>query len=97
MQTNALLRSKSRVVVTLNSSMTLYSWLVNTAINISVDCVVPENIHTTPPPQRKGMEIPGSGVVQGHRNFWRGGWGWGGCLNEFLFYPDRSQFSYCCT
>ena len=52
MQTNALLRSKSRAVVTLNSFMTLYSWLVNTTTNISVDCVVPENIHTPPPPYK---------------------------------------------
>ena len=71
MQTNALLRSKNRAVVTLNSSMTLYSWLVTTTTNISVDCVVPENIHTPPPPP----------LTEGNGN--SGEWG-GSRAEEFL-------------
>jgi len=31
----------------------LYSWLANTTTNISLDCVVPENIHTPPPNRRE--------------------------------------------
>ena len=68
--------------------MTLYSWLANTTTNISVDCVVPENIHISPPPHpTEGNGNSRSGVVQGQRNFLRGG---GGVvsMNFFFFQTD---------
>ena len=69
--------------------MTLYSWLANTTTNISLNCKVPENIHTPPPPT-EGNGNSGSGVVQGQRNFWREG---GGVVSmNFFFFQTGLNF-----
>ena len=57
-------------------------------------CVVPENIHTPPPPHGRDWKFRRVGGFKGPGI---SGEGEGCCRNEFCFFPDRSQFSYSRT
>ena len=47
--------------------------VVHQATMVANHCVVPENIHTPPPPQGRSLEIPRGGGVQ--RQLFPRGWG----------------------